>query len=49
MRIHRTALTVAAGLLLVFGVAGFLFGEYLVAGLCFLLFTMTLFLRESGE
>lgn len=47
MTIHRTALTVAAGLLLLFGVAGFLFGEYLVAGLCFLLLSMTLYLRET--
>ena len=44
---YRIALTVIAGLLVLFGVLGYLFGEYLVAGVCFLLTSMTLYLREK--
>lgn len=46
MTILRTTLTAAAGVLVLLGVAGIIFGEYLVAGVCFLLFSMTLYARE---
>lgn len=43
----RTALTIVAGALLSIGVVLFLFGEFLVAGLCFLLVSMTIYVRGT--
>lgn len=40
-------MTVAAAGFMLFGVATFLFGEFLVAGLCFLLTSLTIYARET--
>lgn len=36
-----------AGVLMLFGIVAFLFGEFLIAGLCFLLVSMTLHIRGT--
>lgn len=43
----RRVLTVLIGVLLVFAVVMFLFGEYLVAGVTFLSLTFAIYLRET--
>lgn len=44
---QETVLAIAAGALMLFGGVGFLFGEYMLAGLCFLLGSMTIYLRGT--
>lgn len=43
----RTVLSITAGVLPVLGVVAFLFDEFLFAGLCFLVLTMVLYVRET--
>lgn len=44
---RATLLAIIAGLLTLFGFASFVLGEFLLGGLCFLMVSMTIYLRET--
>lgn len=47
MTTQQTVLAIAAGALILFGFLGFVAGEYMLAGLSFLLGSLTIYLRET--